>query len=146
MAIEPANLVQTSFEQFSRLTRIRGLRMKESKALPPNSRQKVLGIILEINSEEAILQPHPNRCAKVLKAIKEALTENRLTGDEAQRLAGKLVFLTTTMFGQLGKAALAPVYARAHGLSDSWPKSNPGRSPDHPRLARSLSTQTRTLS
>ena len=41
-----------------------------------------------------------------------------LSSDLAHRLAGKLVFLTSTLFGQLGKAALQPLYARAHGLSE----------------------------
>ena len=70
---------------------------------------------MEIEDEEVILQPHPDRCAKLLLVIDEALATNRLSSDSAC----KLVFLTTTMFGQLGKAALTPVYARAHGLSDN---------------------------
>jgi hypothetical protein len=41
-----------------------------------------------------------------------------LQSEAAHRLAGKLVFLTSTLFGQLGKAALQPLYARAHGLSN----------------------------
>lgn len=43
---------------------------------------------------------------------------NSLTPDEAQRLAGKLAFLSTTFFGGLGRAALQPFYARAHGLGE----------------------------
>ena len=115
LAIEPSAVVQGGFEQFSRLTRILGLRMKESKAPSPNSKQKVLGVLMEIEDEEVILQPHPDRCAKLLLVIDEALATNRLSSDSAC----ELVFLTTTMFGQLGKAALTPVYARAHGLSDN---------------------------
>ena len=41
-----------------------GLRMKESKALEPKPRQKVLGVILEVT-----LTPHPDRCDKVMKTI-----------------------------------------------------------------------------
>ena len=35
---------------------------------------------------------------------------------EAQKLAGKLVFLQTTTFGNVGRALTYPLYARAHGL------------------------------
>jgi hypothetical protein len=117
IAIEPHNLAASSFQQFTRFSRLLGLRMKESKALAPNPNQKVLGVLMEVTQTEVILRPHPSRCAKVLAIIDDALQQNRLTNDEAQRLAGKLVFLTSTLFGQLGRAALAPVYARAHGLS-----------------------------
>eukprot|EP00435_Cladocopium_sp_Y103_P004623 s893_g1.t1 len=40
-------------------------------------------------------------------------------GEQAQKLAGKLIFLTSTLFGQLGRAALQPIYARAHGQEAS---------------------------
>ena len=48
-----------------------------------------------------------------------ALRDNSLSVDDAQRLAGKLTFLTTTLFGQLGKAALTPIFARATGTEQS---------------------------
>lgn len=117
IAIEPHNLAESSFQQFTRLSRLLGLRMKESKALAPNPSQKVLGVLMEVTQTEVVLRPHPSRCARVIAIIDCALQQNRLTSDDAQRLAGKLVFLTSTLFGQLGRAALAPVYARAHGLS-----------------------------
>ena len=39
-----------------------------------------------------------------------------MSADTAHTLAGKLMFLCSTMFGQLGKAAMKPIYGRAHGL------------------------------
>jgi hypothetical protein len=36
IAIEPHNLAASSFQQFTRFSRLLGLRMKESKALAPN--------------------------------------------------------------------------------------------------------------
>eukprot|EP00435_Cladocopium_sp_Y103_P034675 s2661_g9.t1 len=97
------------------LTRVLGLRMKEVKALPPESTQKVLGINMSIQEEGIILAPHPKRCRKVMDTIDQALTSNSLTADQAHRLTGKLIFLTSTLFGQLGRAALQPLYSRAHG-------------------------------
>ena len=69
--------------------------MKESKALEPSPKQKVLGVLMEVQEIEIVLRPHPTRCTKVIAIINNALQHNRLTNDEAQRLAGKLVFLTS---------------------------------------------------
>ena len=117
IGVEPSNLAATGFAEFARLARILGLRMKESKALEPDASQKVLGIQLQVETDSIVLKPHANRCHKVLHNIHTALVQNRLTCEEAQQLAGKINFLSSTMFGQLGKAALQPVYARAHGSS-----------------------------
>ena len=92
--------------------------MKESKALPPASCQKVLGVQMSLSKENVTLHPHPNRCRKVVDIMETSLQNNQLTCDQAQRLAGKLIFMASTMFGQIGKAALRPIYARSHGLSD----------------------------
>ena len=58
----------------------------------------------------------PQRRHKMLQYLQNIEESNTLTPDEAQRVAGKLAFLTTTFVGSLGKAALQPFYARAHGL------------------------------
>ena len=118
VAVEPESIVHSGYEQFTRLARILGLRMKETKALPPASSQKVLGIQMTLSNTAVTLHPHPNRCKKVIELMQTSLQENRLTCDQAQRLAGKLIFMASTMFGQIGKAALRPIYARSHGLSD----------------------------
>ena len=43
---------------------------------------------------------------------------NRLTPDEAQRIAGKLGFMATTLFGGMGTAAIQPFYSRVHSLGE----------------------------
>ena len=48
----------------------------------------------------------------------ELLTSNYLSPDDAQRLAGKLGFMATTLFGEMGMAAIQPFYARAHCLGE----------------------------
>ena len=118
IGVEADTIVLSGFEQFTRLMRILGLRMKERKALPPRATQKVLGINMHVACDKVILAPHPDRCAKAKATMNKALQDNKMTQDEAHRLAGKLIFLTSTLFGQLGRAALQPLYARAHGLSD----------------------------
>ena len=56
----------------------------------------------------------------------QALQDGKLTSEAAQRLAGKLIFLLSTMFVQLGKAALQPIYARSHASTQSsdWEQLN----------------------
>eukprot|EP00435_Cladocopium_sp_Y103_P022676 s2362_g5.t1 len=147
IGIENHEIVHGGFESFAQLSRILGLRIKESKALAPDANQKVLGIDVTINEDGVVLAPHPKRCQKVLQTIAEVLSSNSLFGDEAQRLEGNLIFLTSTLFGQLGR-----LYARAHGhqrqdKSDqlSWPLRSALRTLQgllrevHPRFApRSL--------
>ena len=117
IGVEKNSIVQSGFEQFTRLMCILGLRMKERKALSPQTTQKVLGINMQVDGDRVILAPHPDRCDKARATMHRALQVNRLSQEEAHRLAGKLVFLTSTLFGQLGRAALLPIYSRAHGTS-----------------------------
>lgn len=117
IGIESNDLVDSGYSQFTKLMRVLGLRMKETKALPPSTTQKVLGVNMTISEEKVVLSPHPNRCTRTTEVMQKALRTNKLSPDSAQKLAGKLIFLTSTMFGQLGKAALQPIYARAHGMS-----------------------------
>ena len=50
--------------------------------------------------------------------IQAALQEDALEPVVAQRLTGKLNFLSTTLFGQAAQAAMKPLYARAHDRND----------------------------
>ena len=117
IAVEGPETVHSGFDEFAKLARSLGLRMKESKASPPSNQQKVLGVSFSVTEDAVVLRPHPSRCQKVTKLLNSALLTNQLSPETAQHLAGKLNFMTATMFGQLGKAALVPVYSRAHGLN-----------------------------
>ena len=65
----------------------------------------------------ASCRPAPQRVLRITKWIQTFLDNNKLTPAEAAELAGKLVFLSTTMFGKLGRAALRCVYGRQHSPS-----------------------------
>lgn len=88
--------------------------MKEKKAEPPNRVQRLLGVIIEVESDGVRLAPCPERVAKLQETIQVALATNTLSPETAQKLAGKLVFLQSTAFGQLGTAATHCLYSRAH--------------------------------
>lgn len=68
-----------------------------------------------------VLSPCPDRLARVQDTIAQALREDHLDPDVAHKLAGKLNFITASVFGHCGRALLRPVYGRAHetfGKSD----------------------------
>ena len=54
------------------------------------------------------------RGSKRLQKFWPASRDDDLPPHTANRLAGRLNFITQSTFGALGKAALQPVYARAH--------------------------------
>ena len=108
---------KSSFWAFQELCDILGMRLKPpSKAQPPATRHKLLGVILEILPDGVLLSPSPDRVAKVTKALHEALLTDSLEPEVAQKLTGKLNFLQTTLFGQVGSAALRPLYSRGHEM------------------------------
>ena len=135
-AAEPTEWATSGFHSFQEFFDIVGMQMKPKKACPPKSQQKLLGVNVIIRTEEVILQVCSDRLAKLLAQIQGVLQTNTLHPMEAQRLAGKLVFLQTTTFGNLGRALTYPLYARAHGSS---------RDPDHEQLNTPLREALQTL-
>ena len=115
-AAEPVQLAESGFHSFSELFGALGLKMKSKKASPPSSCQKLLGVVMSISDKAITLTPCTERLAKIRSQIQMILHLNRLSSADAQRLAGKLVFLQTTIFGNVGRALSHPLYARAHGL------------------------------
>ncbi len=111
--IEPTGTSHSAFESFNDFFSQLGLKMKTKKAEPPNSTQRLLGVIIEVRHDGVLLSPCPERVAKLQTVIQHALDTNSLSPEDAQRLAGKMVFLQTTAFGQLGTAATHCLYSRA---------------------------------
>ena len=87
-----------------------------SKAQPPNHSQRLLGVQLQHTQFGAVVAPCPQHSNKVLKIINDSLVSNQLCPDTAQRLAGKMVFHQTSLFGSVGRAALHPIYSRAANI------------------------------
>ncbi len=111
--IETANTAQSAFDTFAAFFRCLGLKTKDKKAEAPNSAQKLLGVIIEIEPEGVRLSPCPVRVTKIKDTITKALQDNQLSPEMAHKLCGKLIFLQSTSFGQTGKAPLRCLYSRA---------------------------------
>ncbi len=110
---EPSCSASSTYECFAQVTAHLGLKMKPKKACPPQARLKMLGVFTHCLADQVQLQLCPDRAAKLDDVIQTSFSNSELTPETAQKLAGKLMFLQTTVFGGTGKAALQVVYARS---------------------------------
>ena len=117
--IEPREHASSGFVGFDRVLAALGTHTKPKKAQPPATEQKLLGIVMNWREDGVELSPSADRVQRVSAIVKGCISTQRLTPHVAQRLADKLSFLTSTFFGQAGKAALHPAQARAAGLADA---------------------------
>ena len=74
-------------------------------------------MVFKIRPDGVELRPTERRSRQIRATIEEALSSNALSPEVAQKLAGRLSFLTQAVFGKLGRAALAPIYARGADTS-----------------------------
>lgn len=132
--VEPSATAHSTFQGFADLAELLGLKMKPKKACSPQPKLKMLGVFIHCLPREVQLQPCPGRVQKLSAIMMEALQSNRLSPEAAHRLAGKLVFLQTTVFGGVGKAALQVVYSRSAQSSG-----------DHEQLTHALRSALMTL-
>ena len=109
---ESAKTSKPAFASFQKLRRIIGTKMKEAKAKPPDRKQTLLGVEWTISDDELLASPGPSRIEKLVARIKEVLAADALSPQEVAKLAGKLNFTCSWVFGQAGTALLKPLFAR----------------------------------
>ena len=112
--IEPGSHAGSAFDSFEHFGKLIGLKVKQSKKQPPAASHQIQGVIFVLEGDHAIVQPTPNRRARLLSAIREAICDDLLIPVRAETLAGKLNFYASAVFGSLGSAALRSIYQRAH--------------------------------
>ena len=103
---EPSHLADSGFTTFARFFGALGLLMKKKKALKPSSTQKLLGVVFDIQPPSLLLKPCPSRTERMIATMENILKTNTLIPEDAQKLCGKLIFLQTTSFGQVGRSLL----------------------------------------
>ena len=116
-AIEDILSAASAVKSFEELFGLLGLRVKPSKAQPPNDRHVVQGVLFRIVHDGVVLSPTEERVATIRATVTTALETNSMAPSVAEKLAGRLAFLTQAVFGKLGRAAIVPIYARAHDQS-----------------------------
>ena len=112
-AIEGADTASSSFETIHRLWESLGMTFKESKKQHPGPAHRIQGVMMPIDQMGFTLSPVEERTQRIQDQLNEILLSARLTDDEAQRLAGKLQFMSETMTGAAMKSCLQPLYVRA---------------------------------
>ena len=70
------------------------------------------GVSFSLSPQGGTVDPTERRVNRLTEDINGA--SYGLTPEEAYRLARRLAFLTQSVFGSVGRAALSPVYARSH--------------------------------
>ena len=114
--VEPARCSTSGFQAFTQFTEILGLHMKPNKAQPPDTKQELLGVEIEVGTDEIVLRPTATRQAKLREEIHRLQAQGTISPAEASRLAGRMTFLNSTVFGKVGAAALRPLYVRAKAM------------------------------
>ena len=86
---------------------------------PPAARQTLLGVDWSVNRDHIQASAGTDRVQKIQQMISDILTSGEMSQQAASKLAGKLNFVTSWVFGQVGKALLKPLYSRQKGLPGS---------------------------
>ncbi|CAE6943486.1 unnamed protein product [Symbiodinium sp. CCMP2592] len=125
-SVDPASSAQSSFTSFDAFCSLLGFQLKPSKRQPPDRIQKLQGVIVQIGDQGVTVAPSESRVRKLVFALRRALSEDSLSPDEAARLAGKLGFLSTSLWGQVGQSLTRPLHGRAHGPKNGTNALNSG--------------------
>ena len=80
---------------------------------PSNREQVIQGVHVHLGDKGVTVQPTRRRVLKLQAMIREVLDTGVLDPPAAQRLSGKLGFLTQAVFGAVGRAAIQPIHKRA---------------------------------
>ncbi|CAE7836892.1 unnamed protein product [Symbiodinium sp. CCMP2592] len=114
-SVETQRLAHSCFRTTQTLCAALGLKFKDSKKQPPAQQHQLQGVSLSLGDLEATVAITPERARRIDNQLKEILLNNRLAPREASSLAGKLQFVSQSLFGQASAAALRPIYKRARG-------------------------------
>ena len=117
-SVDPASSAESSFQSFDSFCSILGFRLRPSKRQPPGAEQKLQGVVVRIAAEGVFVALSESRVFKLRQSLRQTLLQDRLTPDEAARLAGKLGFLSTSLWGQVGLSLIRPIYGRSQGMRD----------------------------
>jgi len=86
------------------------------------AQQKVLGVQCDTSRAashgEVSYFPDAQRCERILGALRQCKEEDRMGPAVAEKQLGKLGFVTTSLYGRVGRAAVLPLIQRAHRDTD----------------------------
>ena len=118
-SIEPTGSANSGFDTFESINSILGFHMKISKKQPPANSHRIQGVIIECDIDKITVAPCPSRVKNISEQLQQHLRTQRLTPEQARKLAGKCSFTTTQLFGRVGRAALRALYDKAFSNTDT---------------------------
>ena len=86
------------------------------QATTPERQQRIQGVFISSDSDNLVLTPCPKRVQYMCRQISENLTSNRLSPEEARKMAGKCNFLTGRKAVREGRLRPAEGVIRASQL------------------------------
>ena len=122
---EDAELAPSGFSAFKTFHTGLGFRMKEPKEKRPARSHTLLGVLWTLVPEGVWTSPGPERVAKLVTALSECLQKGTCSGPVASKLAGKLTFVCSWVFGRASQAFLKPLYRRQHSSSTAEVELHP---------------------
>ena len=114
--IETDDLAPSSSESVQELGKHLAARFKERKAKPPAPQHQLLGVTLRLEESRAVIECTAAARQRMDTLLLQILLEDKLTPREASALAGKLQFISRSLFGKSSAAAIKPFHARAQAL------------------------------
>jgi hypothetical protein len=115
--IEPEYSVASAQTALRGLLDVLGFKWDLRKSQGPTDNGTILGVQLDLTrARDSLLtaRPKPGRVESVQKEVLAILESGRLPGSQSAHIAGKADFLSTTIFGKVGRCCLASLKARQY--------------------------------
>ena len=122
---EDAELAPPGFSAFKTFHTGLGFRMKEPKEKRPARSHTLLGVLWTLVPEGVWTSPGPERVAKLVTALSECLQKGTCSGPVASKLAGKLTFVCSWVFGRASQAFLKPLLPKTTLQFDGRGRASP---------------------
>ena len=117
LVVERASSLGSGYALWRALARLAGWDVPDRKSPPPTSCSRVLGVQSDLSPTPhatPIIRVTEDRVEQLTQAIRQVLTDERLTPGLAGKLWGRLQFATTQAYGKAGKAMLRALNRRQH--------------------------------
>ena len=112
-SIEPEQTIQSGFDCVHHIMKHVGFKFKPSKDQPPAPRQLIQGVIMSIDATSFTVSTELGRMQRITAQPRGHLHRATMSSDEANRLAGKLQFISEATMSQAIRCCIQPLYARA---------------------------------
>jgi hypothetical protein len=113
---------QRSMSDFIKELGMPGFAANKHVHASPESR--VLGTIVDMskahcdNDPHVLISPVPERCEELLQDLRKAQERGTLSPQQAASMAGRLHHVLSSVFGNLGRAVMFPLYERGQGRGE----------------------------